>query len=132
MKKTLKLLTLLLTFTFATSSFADNADNIALVAIGNPTINVIMPPGMASVQPRAAIQFTYRSCRKADFSLEKEDSLDAANTTLLKIKIKSLLDCFGISRKRTYSLQVTSDYSRQKYVVLNPIPTAVIRPQARN
>jgi hypothetical protein len=105
-------------FSFANESILDNLKT--LPRISNQKIVVNYGPEFAAVQPTAHINFDFASCRQFNFSVE---IIDGDDVNFLKISFpRNQADCRALPIKRTYGLQISSDYmSTKPFVVLNPI-----------
>jgi len=78
-------------------------------------------PQFAAVQPTAHLKFDYPSCRRFNFSVEV---IDGGEVNFLKVHYpRSQADCRAMPIKRTYELQVSSDYDlgAKSFVILNPV-----------
>ena len=113
---------LAMTFTvsnaFALESILDNVQSLPKIYKQQLIVNY--GPDMAAVQPTAFIKFDFASCRQFDFSVA---IIDGGDVDFLKITYpKNQAECRGLPVKRTYELQLSSDYSNYKpFIVLNPI-----------
>lgn len=105
---------------FANESVLHDLDR--LPGVDSVKLNVWHGPQFAAVQPTATVEFTYASCATMKFDAVTER---AENVLFVKLLLENQIDCMGPTVKRTYKLQVTSDYFQDRnIVVLNPIRPA--------
>jgi hypothetical protein len=90
-----------------------------LPAIKVESVEVNRPHPLTPVQPTAFLKFKFASC--ASQRLEAHTQEEGRILLVAIQHLPNQMDCMGPSITRTYSLQITSDYSGQRVVVLNPI-----------
>ena len=104
-------------------SVLDNVER--LPQIFNHKLVVNYGPQFAAVQPTAFVKFDFASCRKFTFSAEViTEVIGESNVNFVKITYpRNQAECRGMPIKRTYDVQVSSDYSAgaKQFVILNPI-----------
>ena len=104
---------------FSTFAFAE-VDS--LVSLRDPKIVVKTAGGLAAVQPSAYITFEYASCAKQPLYITQAEVITDRKITYVSVYLPdSAYDCAGMPVKRTYSFQLTSDFSEESYAISNPL-----------
>jgi len=112
------LVVLVLSIGFSQFTYANE-----LPRVGNISIVVKMGHELAAVQPTATIKFTIASCGPRLLELNTRKKND---TVFITIYDKDDSDCRAMEVEREYSFQVSSDASRENYVLLNPISPLIL------
>lgn len=110
---------------FAAPLFVLGLSSIAhaeyLPSVKNVNVQVVSGGGLAAVQPYTLINVTINSCApRRDLSVKTTKLTDGT----VKIKVldgENAMDCRALGVDREYTLQVSSDATGEKYVLLNPI-----------
>lgn len=91
-----------------------------LPALINPQIHVIPGEDMTDVQPQVYLKFKFYSCGQLSFNALVEEVQDGIKT--IKVELPPQMDCMAMPLQPTeYELQLDSDFSDQRYLVLNPL-----------
>jgi hypothetical protein len=94
---------------------------VNLPVLGAPRIVFEPAPDLAAVQPTASLHFTYRSCSKRVWTVNRKVTPTAEGDRTLVLLEEANVDCFGPSIERAYAVQVTSDAAAERdFVVVNP------------
>ncbi len=97
-----------------------------LAPVKNVKILVKMPGEMLPVQPASFITFTITSCAKRE-DLVIEKAAKSYNEVEIKIVDRNPMDCRMKGIDRQYTLQISSDASNEKYVLLNPLRAEYVK-----
>jgi hypothetical protein len=90
-----------------------------LPQVSQVSITVSDVGGIAAVQPTASVTVTMKSCDPLTLKVETTPGGDGI--VYVKVINTTLRDCRGKAQARRYTLQVSSDATFERYVVLNPI-----------
>lgn len=96
-----------------------SAQSKSLPSLGNVNIEIHTGPSVAAVQPTTYLNFTFVSCRERDFVVTTRKS--RSGTVKISVADNSGSDCESKDTEKPYSLQISSDATSEKYILLNPL-----------